>query len=49
MSKFFHTCLVCKPKVEFGKISLGYVWFPKSTKERKKMLKKMIFSCLIVL
>ena len=27
----------------------GYVWFPKSTKERKKMLRKMIFSCLVVL
>ena len=28
---------------------LGYVWFPESTKERKKMLRKMIFSCLVVL
>ena len=26
-----------------------YVWFSESTKERKKMLKKMIFSCLVVL
>ena len=28
---------------------LGYVWFSKNTKERKKCKKKMIFSCLVVL
>ena len=29
--------------------ALGYVWFPENTKERKKMQRKMIFSCLVVL
>ena len=28
---------------------LGYVWFSESVKERKKILKKMIFLCLVVL
>ena len=27
----------------------GYVWFPENTKERKKMRRKMIFLCLVVL
>ena len=30
-------------------VSIGYVWFLESTKERKKMLRKMNFSCLVVL
>ena len=39
---------------EKGQISdsrdyLGYVWFPENTKERKKMQRKIIFSCLVVL
>ena len=29
--------------------SLGYVWFGESSKERKKMLRKIIFLCLVVL
>ena len=40
------------PLIDAAKIAqpvrVGYVWFPESTKERKKMLRKMIFSCLIV-
>ena len=30
-------------------IPFGYVWFPENTKERKKMQRKMIFLCLVVL
>ena len=34
---FFHFFFIVKP------FSLGYIWFPKSIKERKKLLKKMFF------
>ena len=29
-----------------NQFNLGYVWFPQSTKKRKTMLRKMIFSYL---
>ena len=35
--------------IGYSLIHKGYVWFPESTKERKKILRKMIFSCLVVL
>ena len=30
-------------------LGLCYIWFPENTKERKKLQRKMIFLCLVVL
>ena len=47
--RFLIHCNFISTEESKNRIPFGYVWFPKSTKERKKMLRKMIFSCLVVL
>ena len=37
--------VLSKMRNQIEQSNLGYVWFPKNTKERKKMRRKMIFSC----
>ena len=44
---------IFSPKVKFLCVKyytfLGYVWFLQSSRERKKIVKKIILSCLVLL